>query len=212
MTSTQTAPNPTQILSTPTSNIYIPPGTLSLTDPNYKGQLRVGIQGPSGTGKSVAAATFPNPIFLSYDRGLSFLVGRDVKEIPFYSDRFIHYINGENNPDANPFVNRKEALTKWIENHGRKLISEQSLIFDANSGIQAAYHQWWEYVKMDKENLSQSGAVDARREWRLKLNYYTELMLLIKELKCNVLWLWHESPDRDDKGNITGEVRPLISG
>src|SRR5678815_5689738 len=115
-----------------TSNIYIPPGTLSLTDPNYKGQLRLAIQGPPKTSKSTAAATFPNPIFLSYDRGLVSLIGRKILVVPFYDDTYVHGIMNSNAG----FVNRKEALIRWLESHARLLTKEQTLIFDANSGIQ----------------------------------------------------------------------------
>lgn len=208
MTTQTLSPNQ---LTTTTPNIYIPQGTLSLTDPEYKSQLRIAIQGSPKSGKSNEAATFPNPIFISYDRGLISMVGRPVHEVPFYDDAFVHKINGERGTN-NPFVNRKEALTKWLEIEGRKLTREQTLIFDANTGIQAAYHQWWDYVKLESDNLTSEGNVNFRREWKLKLDYYEHLGVLMKELKCQVIWIFHESPDRNKDGSLNGEVSPLISG
>ena len=55
---------------------YIPKGAVSLNTITVKPQIRLGLQGYSGTGKTWAALTFPNPIVLNLDRGLGAHTGR----------------------------------------------------------------------------------------------------------------------------------------
>lgn len=189
--------------------IYIPPKSIRLDNPDYNFQLRIGIQGPHGTGKTFASTTFKNTIFGSLNRGLISHVGRsDIHEIPFYDDAFCDSIVKRAGIVLPP--NRKEVLIKWLHDEGVKITKNQTFVLDAGTDVQAAYHQWWEIVK--DEFLTKQGEVDAFKEWRLKVSYFGEMMLLLKSLKCDVIFIWHESPDRDDKGNLNGGVRPLLTG
>jgi len=213
-------------------NIYIPQGAVRLNDPDYKLQLRLGIEGEPKTGKSHAALTFPNPISLSFDRGLISHVGRsDVVEVPFYDAAFIDKIcprdklaNGSiaTYTDLRTNItrilppNRKDALLKWLSTEALKLTKNQTLIVDGSTGLQSAFHmQYWTSPTITKGSGRGGGGggdIDFRAEWKLKLDYFTEVITALKALACDVIYICHESRDRDDKGNLNGKFRPLMSG
>jgi len=184
------------------SEQYIPKGAVSLNTITVKPQIRLGLQGYSGTGKTWAALTFPNPIVLNLDRGLGAHTGRsDVYEIPFYKPEFCGKTFGE----------LKDRLMVWLSTEGKKITSTQTLVFDGCTSLQNAYHAWFK----DNQHsfLTKAGKVDDFAEWREKKNYYAEIMELFKSLSCDVIFIAHESAQKD-KGTqeYTGKIRPLLSG
>lgn len=192
------------------SDVYIPKGAVTLDTTDYNFQIRLGLQGPPGTSKTWASTTFPNPAFISFDRGLVSHVGRkDIVEIPFYDPKFVDSIVKRDGYTQPP--NRKEAITKFLEIEALKFSSEQTCVVDGSTGLQSSFHSWWETNKMSL-GLSRSGEIDARKEWNLKLRFFDEIVTSLKALKCNVIYIAHEAPDRDDKGNLNGQVRPLLTG
>lgn len=194
-----------------TDVLYKPPGSITLDTPDYTSQLRLGIQGEGGTGKTWACTTFPNPIFISFDRGLICHIGRpDIIEVPFYDGKFVDSIKKRNGFLLPP--DRKEALIKWLESEGPKIPANYTLILDNNTGIQSAYHQWWQEHKEDADFLTRDNKIDTWKEWRLKIGFFTEIVMSLRAIKGTVVYLCHESPDRNDQGNLNGQVRPLLTG
>jgi hypothetical protein len=190
-----------------TTELYKPPGSIPLNSLDYNFQKRIGLQGFPKTGKTTAAATFPNPIFISLDRGLTSLVGRsDIIEMPFYDGKFVDTIVKRDGIQCPPNV--KDSLITWLTKEAPKLNSNQTLVLDGSTGIEAAYHSWYRENKV----FSKSGEEDKFAQWRMKIDFFSEITILIKTLKCNVIYLCHEVEDTDDKGNINGEVRPLLTG
>lgn len=191
------------------SNIYIPPGAIPLDLVDYNFQLRLGIQGPPGTGKSWSTTTFENPIVLSGDRGLISHMGRaDIIEIPFYNGVYVDSVKKRDGLKCPP--NRKEALTEFLSNQALKITKDQTFVLDGGSNIQAWYHIWY---RQNKDAFStKSGEEDKYAQWRMKAEYYQEIMDSIKALNCDVIYLSHESPDRDKTGELNGQVRPLLTG
>ena len=201
-----------------TSPIYIPTTAISLATVEKKFQVRLGLQGPPKTGKTFSALSFPNPMVLSFDRGLVAHIGRkDVHEIPFYDDAFVDSLVKRKAPDYIDFetkrqmprpFNRRDALLKWLYEDGQKLTSEQTLVVDGNTGIQAAFHkQYWTEPAIDKD-----GKLKKYDEYNRKINYFTELAICLKSVKCNVVYLCHEMNDRNAEGDLNGKIRPLMSG
>lgn len=188
------------------SNIYIPPNCITLDTVTSKPQIRLGIQGFPGTGKTWSGCTFNNPIVLNLDRGLGAHNGRkDVIEIPFYDTKF-----------SGGKASLKDRLLVWIESEGVKLTKDQTLVFDGCSSMEVAYHQWYNA----NQNLffTASGKVDAFAEWQVKKKYFGEVMESFKSLKCDVVFISHEA-ERADKpssvgqpGEYTGKIRPLLTG
>lgn len=191
------------------SDIYIPPGSIPLDKVDHNFQLRLGIQGMPGTGKTFSAVSFPNPAVVSFDRGLISHMGRkDVIEIPFYDEKFVDKIHLRDGSSQPP--NRKEAFTDWLQINSSKFTVSQTLIIDGGTGIQSSYHSW--YRANEGNFLTKEGKIDKYIQWRMKVDYFAEIMLYLKSMKCNVIYLTHESPDRNKEGDLTGEVRPLLTG
>lgn len=186
--------------------IYTPPGCNTLATTTSKQQIRLGLQGFPGTGKTWASLTFPNPIVLNLDRGLGAHIGRDdVIEIPFYQPSF-----------CGSKTELKDKLIQWIDKEGKKLSSEQTLVVDGCTSIQNAYHIW--FAANQHNFLTKGGKVDDFAEWQVKKKYFGELHEALKYLACDVIFIAHES-ERADKpttvgqpGVYSGKIRPLLTG
>lgn len=183
--------------------MYTPKGCLTL-DKVKEPQIRLGIQGYGGTGKTWAALTFPNPIVLNLDRGLGAHTGRsDVMEVPLYSTEFCRSIEPQYNP-----TQLKDFVYRWLDTEGRKLESDQTLIIDGNTGLQNAYHSGFAATPV----VGRNGQFDGFAEWKLKLVYYGSILELIKTLRCHIIYICHETDKREKSGDYLGKVRPLLSG
>lgn len=197
--------------TTPTQDeIYRPPGCPRLSDIPPE-QIRVGIQGPPFEGKTTASLTFPNPIILSVDRKVSAHTHRDdVILIPFHDTTFVDTIVKRPGTKAPP--QRKEALITWLQTEGIKLKRNQTLILDGSTGIEEEYHIWYKFNELELAVVSGSGKIDSFVEWNLKKKYFEELHLCLKSVPANVVYICHETADRDKKGELNGKVRPLLTG
>lgn len=185
--------------------IYIPKGAVNLKNA-LPAQIRLGLQGYGGEGKSYAAATFPNATYVSFDRGLGALAGReDIHEVKFYDDDFVDSICKRKQGEP---ANRRDAYLKWLNTEARKMSPIQTLVNDAVSDIETAFdtQEALEPVR------NSEGVVDARIFWRHKMEYFQEIMTILKSLKCHVINLCHEQDDRDSKGNLNGKIKPMMNG
>src|SRR5438046_2476075 len=93
------------------SNIYIPSACVNFLE-KKSSRIILGIQGEPGTGKTTAAMTFPNTIFLNLD-GEEF-AGRDVNQVPLFDyDWVIKYGFPPTKAKAQP--NRRDAILKFLQ-------------------------------------------------------------------------------------------------
>ena len=189
------------------SNIFIPSNAVRLDTDMSKQQIRLGIQGFPNSGKTWAALTFPNPIVLNLDRGLGAHQGRsDVVEIPFYKQE----VGGKREEV-------KEKLIIWLDNVATKFTNEQTLIIDSCSAIEQGYHAW--YRKNEAALAAgEDGKFNKFIQWSLKESFFGEIFSTIKVLKCDVVFITHESEMRDrpsspgQLGQYSGKIRPLMTG
>jgi len=178
--------------------IYIPPNCQRLSDTIQSPQIRLAIQGFGGTGKTHSALTFPNPIVLNLDRGLGAHAGReDVIEVPFYNGKFC-----KNQSEI------KDKLLQWMETEAKKLTAEQTLVIDSNTQVQNAYHAWYNDNRMNF--VTDKGKEDGFAEWKIKKQYFGELLESLKGLQCNVIYICHET--EASIGKHSGKLRPLLTG
>ena len=176
---------------------------MALSELKDKPQIRLGLQGYPGTGKTWAALTFPNPVVMSGDRGLGAHLGRsDVLEVPFYSRDFCKTIL-PNNPD-----NKKDCLILWLEREGRKLEPDQTLILDSSTAIESWYHAEWRR----NPAVTKQGKIDDFAEWGIKNTYFGDLFDKLTELRCHVVYIAHEADKKDKDGSYSGKIRPLMTG
>jgi len=186
-------------------NLYIPPGCKSLAEELDIPQIRLGIQGYGNTGKTWSALTFPNPIVLNLDRGLGAHIGRaDVHELKFYDPIWVKEFVDPNFKKED----LKYAIITWLSKQGPKLMPNQTLIVDGNTSLQNAYHSWFEFNKM--KFLTDKGVIDGFAEYKLKKQYYGEVMELLKSLPCHVVFICHET--EASIGKLSGKLRPLLTG
>lgn len=183
----------------------MPPNSVTLDKVTAKQQIRLGIQGYPGTGKTWSALTFNNPIVLNLDRGLGAHAGRaDVIEVPFY------------NPSFGTKEQIKDKLITWLDVQGKQISDEQTLVIDGLSSLEVAYHTW--FTANERNFLTTNGKVDAFAEWQVKKKYFGELFEALKVLKCDVVLLAHEAarPDKPttvgQPGMYSGKIRPLLTG
>jgi len=187
--------------------MYTPTYMVSLDKAPHDPQIRLGIQGPPKVGKTWAALTFPNPVVLNLDRGLGAHVGRsDVFEVPFYNPTFADSIikrAGTSNPP-----NRKDAILKWLGTEALKLAKEQTLIIDGSTGLESAHDTQYNLEPW----ITKQGKIDEWGLYKSKNQYFGDITDALKSLQCNVVYICHETVDRDKDGNLSGGVRPLLQG
>lgn len=184
-------------------------GTIPLTDTDQL--FRIGIAGAPKTGKTWSALTFPNPVVLNFDNNLrgfqEVYPDKKIMQVPFWSNEFYTKVLGI------PLVrnitpNARDGIRRWLEKEGSKLTPADTLILDS----------WTMYItkfdaQYDAEPLMTfKGEVDTFAFYRHKKNYSEQLLDKLKGLNCNVIVLFHEQQDRDDKGNPNGKLKPAMEG
>ena len=199
--------------------LYTPPNSYTLDTVTFP-QIRLGIQGPPGSGKTYAALTFPNPIVLDFDNNLGVHVGRkDVTVVPFFNPTYIWEVlkvsnepfqkgNFPRNDNKRP-ANRRDALLKWLREHGNKLTTEQTLVLDSWTSVQNSFH---EQQDMEPEYTNKN-TINEYAPWQNKLRYSAEVCKLLEGLTCHVVVTFHEFCERDPKsGELIEKYRPLMQG
>jgi hypothetical protein len=183
------------------TELYKPKGSYTLDKILSIPQIRLGIQGYGGTGKTWSSLTFPNPVVLNLDRGLGAHLGRaDVTEIPFYKPEF----------SGSGMEELKDKIIEWLSTEGKRLTPEQTLVFDGCTSLQAAYHMW--YRANRHLFLTKQGKEDDFAQWRVKVEFYGEIMAIFKSLQCHVIFIAHEADKKDKDGSYSGKIRPLLTG
>ena len=187
---------------------YIPPLAISLKNLEFP-QIRLGLQGASGTGKTWAALTFPNPLVLDFDNGLTAHKGKDIFKIPFHDPRFITEIMKMSLKKPYDPPNRRDALKKWLREEGPKLQSNQTLILDSWSTMQDGFDQQTEL----EPSYTKLGAIDDFAFWELKIEYSRDITEMLMGLNCHVVVTFHEISQRDIKtGQLLEKIQPLMQG
>ncbi len=189
------------------SDIFIPEGCESLAQMAPEQQIRLGIQGYFNTGKTWAGLTFPNPMVLNLDKGLGAHSGRpDVHEIKMWKPSFVDAIIPRDGVNAPP--NRRDAILVWLAKVGVKLTANQTLLFDGSTQLQNAFVAQYNL----NPRLTKAGKVDDFGLWNEKVDYFGQVCELFKSLSCHVVYVSHETPDRNKEGELNGQVRPLLTG
>lgn len=182
------------------SNLKLP-GQRPASDFNHI----IGIQGEPNTGKTTAAISWPNALLLDFDKKCP----PGVQTIPFWDASWIHqYLTTK----APLFANRKQALIKWLRDAGPNLPPDITLIVDSYTAIE---HSFQEYVNQHRSLFMTKGDApefNQRAMFMDKLNYNIELFALLKSTPCPVIITFHEQAARNEKGQLTGKFRTVVSG
>lgn len=192
--------------------MYKPDYMTVLSQEKQRPQIRLGLQGPPKSGKTWAALTFPNPVVLNLDRGLGAHNHRsDVFEVPFYKPEFCDKLV-QRNPSAGANKpsppNKKDAILKWLQTEALKLEVDQTLVVDGSTGLESAHDTQYNLEPW----ITNKGKVDEWGIYKSKNGFFSDICDALKALRCDVVYICHETPDRDKDGNLNGGVRPLLAG
>lgn len=177
--------------------MYTPPLATNLKNETMP-QICLGLIGAPGSGKTTACLTAPNPIIFNIDRGLTGHIGKDILTIPVYSSAFIR----------DQKTNRKDFIAKWLGTEAPKLTSEQTLVIDSWTTLQAAFD-----VQTEKEPVyTKNGEEDGFAFWKRKQQWSRDICEMIKGLACHVIITFHEQIQRDPTGNPTSKIEPVMQG
>lgn len=176
------------------------PQNIILSSSNTSKNLRLLLVGPPKWGKTYSVVTtFPNPLVVDFDNGLTAINGIDVA--PFY--------DGEWFKKTFPGISmRTNALSKFIVQHASQMTGEQTLVLDSLSTI-------CDYLNKDLTSIQpkgKNGEPDGYWFWAQWGNWLRDFCVLLTSLKCNVVLIAHEAEVRDaETGRLTG-YRWLLKG
>lgn len=199
------------------TELYIPKGAMDMA--SYpRSPIRLGIQGAPGTGKTWAVLTFPNPVYCDLDNKLRGWRAANpdtpLTAVPFWNQEFVvgtmkcNNESNKNNPKFQPNV--RDAVDYWLSEEGVKLGPNQTLIFDSWTSLQT-FFDLQTSMPHEVEYSAKTGKPDGYAFWRRKMEYSKKIVSALKVLKCNVVVICHETPERDEEGRIVG-IKPLQQG
>lgn len=181
--------------------------------------IRLGILGAPGEGKTWSGLTFPNPIVLNLDNKLGGYQAAHpestIKVVNFDENLVVNILKcsnmGFNKPNNPQYpLNVRDAVKKWLTQFGPTLGSDSTLILDSWSTLQNKFDG---QSQLPHEIVvSRSGEEDKFAFWRLKQKYAKDITDLLKTLKCNSVTTFHEVPEYDEDGRITGKLKPVMQG
>lgn len=157
------------------------------------------------SGKTTAALTFPNPVFLNLDNKIPL----GTRCIPFHSPEFCDSLSPRTSPHYPP--NRKDAVLVWLQRNVGRLPADWTLVLDSLSALSDAFHLQVDTV----ENITGTqveGKRDLRKLYGAKLDYLSVIFTLLKLAKCRVIVTAHVMPEYSNTGDPTGSIKPLVTG
>lgn len=189
------------------------PSNFVTNDTKTRGLIKLGLMGAPGSGKSTAAATFPNTLYVDFDNKMPRIDG--LKSLPFWNTDWCKEeckkltipLPGVSTGKPND-INRKELFRAWLGRNGVLFKPEQTLVVDSWSGLQDCFdYQTRTYEK----KFNSKAEEDKFKFWGDKIEYASETSQLLKNANCNVVTIFHETTERDDEGRPVG-VLPLMQG
>lgn len=164
-----------------------------LSDDN---QIRLMLTGISGSGKSTAAATFPNPVFCNFDRTLKSVAAQEnIQMLPFFDISFCR--------ESYRSVIIHDAFMNFLKSDAKSLEPDQTLIIDSLTTLQEFFHRYHEATKEAQDNKYHI--------WTEKGKYLRDIHGSISQLRCHIVTILHEIPVKDE-GEITDKMKIAVSG
>lgn len=202
--------------------LYKPTGCIDVFSDKQQAKMMLGVVGASASGKTVAGASFPNPVFLNLNNGLTWIKGnprfkdKNIVSVEAWSDKYClevlkwkrHVQLGARPSEADP-VNRRDGIMDWVKTEGRKLTSDQTLIVDSWTDVQT----WFDIIKDREPVYDKKGDLNPYNFWDCKIEYSEDLMSALKGLSCHVVIIFHESQERDKvTQQLIDKIQPLMQG
>lgn len=187
---------------------YIPTKSVNLKDV-VESRIRLGILGEPGTGKTTAALTFPNPVDLDFDNGLSNFLGQNVISVPFHDYTYVSQTLGYPPKQTGAQPNRRDAVLKFLREEAIKLETDQTLVLDSWSTLQDAF----DVQTALEPAYTKQMTIDEYDFWARKIEFSRNVCTYLMSLKCNVVVIFHEQKVRDNKTQqILDKIAPVMQG
>lgn len=164
--------------------------------------------GPPGSGKSFAAASFPDPIFAMFDNNMPPEKKKlGLKELPFYDTEWVNQCVIKEGAMSNSFKDRPVSLFgRYLRTLARELKPNQTLVIDH---LQRISDRLFEAINADYASAIKSNAYE---EWTLFGNFMCGVFTICESLKCNVVMLSQEEELRELESSKILTRRWLMPG
>lgn len=180
------------------TQLYEPPNlVLSARTDN-----RIAIIGGPGSGKTTSCLTFPNRIWVDFDHKLP----PNEKTLPFWNSQFSDSLAKRTFANV---VNRRDAFKFWFRDNHHKFHENQTLIIDSWTMVMNAFEV---QTCTEDDVLDQNDRSNKFWLHKQRLRYCRDIFDLMRACRCLIVVTLHESPDRDEQGELNGKIRPLMDG
>lgn len=186
-------------------------------------RLMILLVGRAFCGKSTAAATFPKPVFFDFDHKcptadqLSAIHNRPfdpIPMVPFWDAEFCDKLAPRKNPNHVP--NRKDAFINYLKHYvvtpdaDKRISYDHTLVVDSTTALEEAIHR---QVETEGIPISpKTGKPDGFYLWARKIDYLRDVFAILQAWPGVVIVNMHEQDEKNEEGNPTGRIRPLMSG
>lgn len=168
-------------------------------------QVRMGLIGAPGTGKTTAALTFPNAIVLDEDNKCP----PGVNNVPLWDPEVCRkWVTVKSKIDYGP----RNGLIDFLKTEGPKFPKDSTLIHDSWTSTMNKLDGWQDANKVSIYWSAKKNEVDGFALHGDRLAMAVELSNAYKALKCNVIICIHEQIERDKDGNALSSIKPLMKG
>lgn len=182
------------------------------TETQGSGVRAIALIGAANSGKTWAAATFPNPLFVDFDKKLPRHLTTPVSSLPFWDEVFLAEVIKEEKLAASTkiggIVASSHVFLAWITKVAPSIPEDVTLVIDSWTMMQ----QLLDRVLNATKKQNSAGEVDTREYYARKATLSTEVLAALKNLKCQHVVIFHESKDMKSDGSPSGKLNPLMAG
>lgn len=179
----------------------------SLTTTTTATKTIVLLYGQPVTGKTTGARTFPNPYIVDFDGNLPAGV---PNVIPLWDEKFVDKISPRIHSSRPP--SRCAALLKIYNDLATHLPAGSTIITDSLTRLETWYNIEEEADPNKPRSSKDASKIDGHALFRRRLNYFDTIFTTLTACRANVVFIVHQQQDRNEKGDVTGQIKPSLMG